>query len=168
LRDALAGVPTLWNGTKNSFTNNGAVGVVTKWILDVMEFGSGNERPTQPVRIYALHLGRCGEHEDITCAAARACLIPCIGAEDIAEDHVWNEFWYDGAWHQWEPVNVYVDFPESYGGWGKKFPAVSAWRGDDSAWTETAIYTQVATLRISVVDRNGVPVEGASVWLGGE
>ena len=168
LRDALAGVPTLWNGIKNSCTDNGAVGVITKWILDVMDFGSGAERPTQPVRIYALHLGRCGEHEDITAAAARAALIPCIGAEDIAEDHVWNEFWYDGAWHQWEPVNVYVDFPESYGGWGKKFPAVNGWRGDDYMWTETAMYTQTATLRIAVKDKNGLPIDGATVWIGSE
>jgi hypothetical protein len=168
LRETLSGVPTLWNGTRNSSTGNGAVGAIIRWILDVMDFGSGTERPVQPVRIYDLHLGRCGEHEDITCAAARAALIPCIGCDDLAEDHVWNEFWYDGRWVQIEPVNNMVDSPNTYAGWGKKFPAVTAWRGDDFAWQETGIYTQTCTLCVTVKDSLGRPVEGATVWVGNE
>ena len=168
LKDALSGVPRIWNGTRNNSTDNGAVGTIIRWIQDVMDFGSGTERPVQPVRIYALHLGRCGEHEDITCAAARAALIPCIGCDDLAEDHVWNEFWYDGRWVHWEPVNNMVDSPGSYAGWGKKFPAVTAWRGDDFTWQETGVYTQTCTLKVTVKDSAGRPVEGAAVWVGNE
>lgn len=168
LRDALSGTDRLWNGTVNSDVNNGAVGVIIRWVKSVMSFTSDNERPVQPVRIYAKHIGRCGEHEDITCAAARAALIPCIGAEDLAEDHVWNEFFYDGRWVSWEPVNTMVDSPYTYAAWGKKFPAVNGWRGDDYVWQQTGIYTETCTLRVTVKDKNGQPVEGADIWVGNE
>lgn len=168
LRDMLANTTRLWNGTVNSDVNNGAVGVIIRWVKSVMAFTSDNERPVQPVRIYAKHIGRCGEHEDITCAAARAALIPCIGAEDLAEDHVWNEFFYDGRWVSWEPVNTMVDSPYTYAAWGKKFPAVNGWRGDDYVWQQTGIYTETCTLRVTVKDRDGRPVEGADIWVGNE
>ncbi|MEM2870524.1 MAG: Ig-like domain-containing protein [Thermoplasmata archaeon] len=167
LRDALSCCTRLWGGLKNTIEGNGAVGAITKWVQDVMDFGSDSERPIQPVRIYAKHLGRCGEHEDLTAAAARAALVPCIGAEDLAEDHVWNEFW-DGRWVQWEPVNTYIDFPESYAGWGKRFPSVNAPRGDAFVWPLTAHYTSVCRLTVQVRDARGRPVDGATVWLGCE
>ena len=119
LKDQLAGCQTLWEGNVDSRTN-GAVGILTQWILDVMDFGSGAERPIQPVRIYRKHLGRCGEHADITAAAARAALIPTNSASAIDNDHTWNEFW-DRRWIAWEPVNVYVDAPWHYEGWGMEF-----------------------------------------------
>ncbi|MBN2056096.1 hypothetical protein JW905_14295, partial [bacterium] len=52
LRDQFAGVDVLWKSTVNSL-DNGAVGVVTQWVLDVLDFTSGSERPKQPVRIYS-------------------------------------------------------------------------------------------------------------------
>jgi hypothetical protein len=104
----LTGQDVLWKGTAYDKDDNGAVGNVIQWVQDVMVFGSGSERPVQPVRIYAKHLGRCGEHSDITSAAARAALIPNVNLAAWANDHVWNEF-YDDRWVQWEPVNTYVE-----------------------------------------------------------
>jgi len=104
----LQGQDVLWKGKAYDREDNGAVGNIIQWILDVMDFGSDSERPVQPVRIYAKHLGRCGEHQDITSAAARAALIPNINVSAWANDHVWNEFW-DDRWVQWEPVNTYVE-----------------------------------------------------------
>lgn len=161
LRDALAGVQTLWEGNVDSKTN-GAVGVVTQWIQDCLNFGSGAERPIQPVRILAIHLGRCGEHADITAAAARAALISTNSPSAIASDHTWNEFW-DRRWIPWEPVNNYVDSGWHYEGWGKSFNAIFNWRGDDWTWTVTERYTPACTLVVAVTDSFGYPVDGARV-----
>jgi len=73
LREILEGCEIMYGNLWNdNGEGNGAVGAVTRWIREVMVFDSGAERPIQPVRIYALHMGRCGEHQDITAAAARA------------------------------------------------------------------------------------------------
>jgi hypothetical protein len=163
LKDQLAGCLTLWEGNADSRTN-GAVGILTQWILDVMDFGSGAERPIQPVRIYRKHLGRCGEHADITAAAARAALVPTNSAAAMDNDHTWNEFW-DRRWIAWEPVNVYVDSPWHYEGWGMEFLGAFDWRGDDGVWTVTERYTPACTLTVSVADSSGCPIDGAQVTI---
>ncbi len=148
----------------NSSDENGAVGIVTRWIQDVMDFGSGAERPIQPVRIYRLHLGRCGEHQDITAAAARAALIPVVGATAICNDHVWDEFWDGTRWKSWEPVNNYVGDSLAYERWGKHFPALFDWRGDGFVWTVTERYhTNTTTLTIDIRQANDASVDGAKV-----
>ncbi len=164
IRDALAGCSTLWEGNVDS-RDNGAIGIITQWILDVMDFGSGAERPIQPVRIYRLHLGRCGEHADITAAVARSCLIPTNSPLAVVSDHTWNEFW-DGRWIAWEPVNTYVDSPWHYENWGKSFIGIFSWRGDDWTWTVTHNgYTPHCTLTVAVTDSFGFPVDGAQVTI---
>jgi hypothetical protein len=161
LKDVLDSCEVLWEGNVDSRTN-GAIGIITQWMLDVLDFGSGAERPIQPVRIYRLHLGRCGEHADITAAAARAALIATNSPLAIPDDHTWNEF-YDGRWIHWEPVNTYVDSPWHYEGWGKVFLGIFDWRGDDWVWTVTERYTPHCTLSVSVTDSLGYPVDGAQV-----
>jgi len=108
LQTYVADQTVLWKGHAYDKDDNGAIGAIIYYILDVLEFTSDSERPVQPVRIYAKHIGRCGEHQDLTTAAARAALIPSINVSAWANDHVWNEF-YDGRWVQWEPVNTYVE-----------------------------------------------------------
>jgi hypothetical protein len=108
LSSYLDGQGLLWKGRPYDKDDNGAIGDIIRWVQDSMEFGSDAERPIQPVRIYAKHLGRCGEHGDLTTAAARAALIPNVNVSAWANDHVWNEFW-DRRWVQWEPVNTYVE-----------------------------------------------------------
>jgi hypothetical protein len=108
LSSYLEGQDLLWKGRAYDKDDNGAIGDIIYWVLDSLDFGSDAERPVQPVRIYAKHLGRCGEHGDITTAAARSALIPNINLSAWANDHVWNEFW-DQRWVQWEPVNTYVE-----------------------------------------------------------
>lgn len=164
LADYLAGIQVVWESNVDTQTN-GAVGKITKWILDVLDFGSGLERPIQPVRIYRLHLGRCGEHADITCAAARAALIACNSASAPDEDHTWNEF-YERRWVAWEPVNNYIDSGWHYEGWGKSFMGVYDWRGDGWTWTVTERYTPACTLTVQALDSLGYPVDGALVRIG--
>lgn len=166
LREALDSCGVLWGRLmNNSTTDNGAVGIVTRWIQDVMEFGSRQERPIQPVRIYRLHLGRCGEHSDITAAAARAALIPALCNMTFCNDHTWNEFW-EGHWWSWEPTNNSVGDSLCYeNGWGWAFPTVWDWRSDGWAWTVTDRYSEgVAILNVTVTSQH-LPVDGAKVTI---
>jgi transglutaminase-like putative cysteine protease len=135
------------------------VGAVCRWVLDSLCFGAGAERPVQPLRIYNLHRGNCGEYADMTSAAARAALIPTTNVIAYANDHTWNQF-YDGAWHQFEPVNGMVNDFDTYdrdgdvpGGWwwllGTRVP-----RGDGSAESYSGL---TATLVAQVSDAAGRP-----------
>ncbi|MBI5325520.1 MAG: hypothetical protein HZB41_09680 [Ignavibacteriae bacterium] len=161
LKDEMKACNVLWD-EKNAEPS--AVRIVTKWINDVMEFNSGTERPHQPVRIYALHLGRCGEHEDITAAAARSCLIPTRGIEAISSDHVWNEFW-DEQWWQWEPVNNSHKDNFCYEkGWGKKFGSILAHRSDGAIESVAKDYSEkYCTMNIYARDSHDRPIDGAII-----
>lgn len=163
LKDSVKLCEVLWD-EKNS--QRSAVREITKWINDVMEFTSKTERPHQPVRIYDLHIGRCGEHEDITAAAARACLIPCRGIEAHSSDHVWNEFW-DEVWWQWEPVNnSFKDFYVYSKGWGRKFGSIFSRASSGSITPVTDNYCEnTSKLNIYILDVNNKPVDGALVQL---
>ncbi len=172
LLEAVEDCGVLWSNLHNNGSlQNGAVGAVTTWIHDVLDFDSGNERPIQPVRIYRLHMGRCGEHEDMTAAAGRSVLIPTIGIAAITKDHVWNEF-YCGRWAQWEPVNNYVDDSLAYERWGNgtwRAAALFRWRGDGFLETVTSRYqSHTADLVMTVIDRDAKPVDGARLLIYGD
>jgi hypothetical protein len=151
LKDLLANATDIWN----------AISKVNNWISNSMIFNSNNERPIQPVRIYRKHMGRCGEHQDMRAAAARAGLIPVACTLNSAEDHVWNEFW-DQRWIHWDGDK---DNPMKYeNGWGKKISSVWNCRGDGYIWSVTDRYSQTCTFTATVLDSSGEPVDGAEVW----
>ena len=85
LRDKLANTQVLWNGQQGWWAGNGtpfddtlpAVAVVGRWCA-------------------------YGEMQDILQAAARTALIPCGGVNDINEDHVWDEIWWQGKFEEWQ------------------------------------------------------------------
>ncbi|MEI6090975.1 MAG: T9SS type A sorting domain-containing protein [bacterium] len=166
LKDMASAVDYLWD--ESSTDTKTAIGELTSWVKATMSFTSKTERPHQPVRIYKMHIGRCGEHEDLTNAIARACLIPSRGISAISEDHVWNEFW-DKDWQQWEPVNTSYYNKAAYGekGWGKLFGSVYARRGDGVTFpvTDQGYSENTAPMTIKVVDENKVPIDGAYVML---
>ncbi len=165
LKDLLKDEKILWAMKKDTIEGNGAIGKLTQWVKDVMVFNSGSERPWQPVRVYHMHMGRCGEHGHITGAAARAALIPATYILTLCNDHVWNEF-YDEEWHTWEPVNTYINHPESYDNWwGGKAVLPFAFRGDGCIIDVTQRYTPHCTLTVFVADSVGNPVDGACVKL---
>ncbi len=170
LGDSLCRVSTLWSGIFNNAADNGAVGVVTSWIQNSLDFDSDAERPHQPVRIYAKHKGRCGEHEDITVAAARTALLPARGIESISTDHVWNEFWTGWRWAGWEPVNNYVDHQWVYAdGWGKEFATVYEHTGKGRMEPVTRRYShEIAEINITATDAVGRPVDGAKLMIAAE
>ncbi|MGA1822279.1 MAG: Ig-like domain-containing protein [Thermoplasmatota archaeon] len=150
LKDSLSNANTLLDGIK----------AINGWISRSMTFTSDNERPVQPVRIYEKGIGRCGEYQDMRCAAARTALIPVVPTMNSAEDHVWNEFW-DGRWIHWDGT---IDNPMMYErGWGKTISSVWNMRPDGYIWSVTGKYSSTCTLKARVVDSNGLPADGALV-----
>ncbi len=163
LKDKLQGINVAWCQRVNEDSaRNGAIGMVTRWVKTVMKFGAGQERPIQPVRIYKIHKGNCGEWSDISCAAARTALIPCTNADASGDDHTWNEFWF-GRWIHWEPTNTFLDYPQSYENWGWVVGSVTNWRGDAFYWPVTPRYTPSCTLTVKIKDADDRPVDGARV-----
>jgi len=160
LKDSVSACDVIWDD-KNE--QKQAVRAITNWINDVMDFTSKQERPHQPVRIYDLHIGRCGEYEDLTAAAARACLIPCRGIDASSIDHVWNEFW-DEKWEQWEPVNNSFKSPLAYITWDT-MGAVTARQscGVHEYVTDTYNNNQNSKFTITALDANGKPIDGAVI-----
>lgn len=170
LREAIEDCGVMWSNLINNGTpENGAVGAVSEWINTVLEFDSRNERPIQPVRIYNLHMGRCGEHQDMTVAAGRSALIPTTGVSCWPFDHVWNQF-YDGRWMQWEPEGNSAGDSLRYDVEGnRQIPALFAWRGDGFVETVTPRFSEdTADLVVEVSDRNNKPVDGVKVMLASE
>ncbi|MCK4255883.1 hypothetical protein KAX35_03260, partial [candidate division WOR-3 bacterium] len=165
LRDELNGVGVLWDG-RTDIIDGSAIGVITQWIQDIMVFNSGFgfARPIQPVRIYHIHVGRCGEHADITAAAGRACLIPTNSPLSMCNDHTWNE-WYDTQWRGWEPVNGFINSTYHYEGWGWNIVLPFNFGGDGYIWDVTERYSDICTLTVGVNDLYGNPVDGAMVTL---
>jgi hypothetical protein len=113
-------------------------------------------------------MGRCGEHQDMAAAAGRAGLIPTTCTLNMAEDHVWNEFW-DGRWIHWDAnskKNVDCEFShdKDYNG-GKDISTVWNYRGDSMTWSVTDRYTPTCTYTATVLDNAGKPVDGAEVWV---
>ncbi|MCK4694293.1 MAG: hypothetical protein KAT74_00950, partial [Candidatus Cloacimonetes bacterium] len=143
LRTRLDTCQVLWKCEQNT-VNNGAVGVITQWILDVMTFQSHTHHD-QPVRIYHWHIGTCSVHSYLTSATARAALIPATVNVMYSDNHKINEFW-DRRWVAWEPVNTYVDNPGGYENWGWDVASAFNWRGDSFIWDTTEKYTEVCTL----------------------
>ena len=164
LEDELANCTIVWD--ESGGTTDTAIHIITDWINASMSFTSNAERPHQPVRIYRKHIGRCGEHADLTAAAARAALIPCTSILAISSDHTWNEFWDEG-WIHWEPVNNSINNPLVYeNGWGWNFASVFEIKSNGYLTPVTATYSEeTATIIIYALDNNGDPIDGAKITL---
>ena len=164
LQDCLLDNAVVWDITGN--TPDDAIHTLTNWINDSMTFTSNAERPHQPVRIYRKHIGRCGEHADLTTATCRSALIPCTSILAISSDHTWNEFWDEG-WHHWEPVNNSINNPLVYeNGWGWSFSSVFEIKSNGYLTPVTNTYSDsIATIIIYALDNNGDPIDGAKITL---
>ena len=162
LSDMMSEIDFFWSWSTQTET---AVQGVNNWVDHVMTWGAGTERPIQPVRIYMVHCGNCGEYQDIRGAAGRTALIPTMCTCNIAEDHVWNEFWdgIDERWVHWD--GGMIDNPLVYeNGWGKCLSAVYNCRGDGYLFNVTEKYSAgVCTLNVSVYDSLGKPADGTEI-----
>ena len=164
LRDCLSNTTVTWDITGN--TPDDAIHTIINWINDSLEFTSNAERPHQPVRIYRKHIGRCGEHADLTAAAARAALIPCTSILAYSSDHTWNEFW-DERWVHWEPEGNLVDDPLIYESSNPlRFASVIEIKSNGYLTPVTGTYSEgLAHIIIYALDNNGDPIDGARITL---
>ena len=146
------------------------------------------QRGWDPVRLVYNHYGNCGELQDVLGAAARTLLIPCALTATHADDHVWNEFYDNDMWYpyqiSWSGSSVHlsqwtVGADADVGG-GKTISGMVATRPDclirnilgsyetvvnEDGIIEFGDYSFYVTLRATVVDKNGVPVDGARVFV---
>ena len=147
-----------------------SVEAVSYWIGKTVPFPAAGNRPLQPNHIAHQHNGWCGELQKIAVAALRSVLVPSISVCNIAEDHVWREF-YDNGWHQndnwWSDTGGTVDVAEVYDeGWGKDMSSVFSWRGDGVISDVTSRYinsNDTVNVSFSVSNMVGTPVDGARV-----
>lgn len=159
-------------------TTDCALDVIGNWGTEtVPELAMGN-RPIQPNVIAYEHNGNCGETQDVLQATARAALVPAVATMDIAEDHVWCEFYYKG-WHEYQldrghGVTHINDFRTSYdrdvtgSPGGKEVSSVWNWRSDGFGWAVSNRYSKSCTLVVHVYDCYGFPVDGARLLIHAE
>ncbi len=150
---------------KNAENVYDAVEKLQRWSRSFFEWGeeSHDKLPQEP---YFANYGSCGEWSIYGVALGRTLLIPTRLANDWGEDHVWNEFYSDGAWHRWD-INFEtpkaIDYPEVYEKeWKKLVSTIWTMRGDDLLEPITSPYTRAARVKIKVLSGKE-PVAGAMV-----
>ena len=181
LKEKIHGIQYLWDGeayhqpgerlwNQSISIHPTAIEAIGYWIGKTVPYGATGSRPGQPQKIAHEHNGWCGELQRIAVAAQRALLIPSVGACNVAEDHVWREF-YEQGWHQndnwWYDGGGAVDIPDVYAyGWGKNMSSIYGWRGDDAIYEVTSRYIHQedrVTLTFNVRDTFLTPIDGARV-----
>ena len=178
LRDALAPTQLFWDEGKHAWGGGfedtmQAVAVVGRWAALTMPRGAEGDRPIQPITIARGHNGNCGEMQDLVQAAARTALIPCGGVNDINEDHVWDEIWWDGLFIPYanDPTTHIADsgcaYEKKYGG-SKNCSAIWDWRNDGWQRNMIGTYSDVCTLTVQVYDSCLRPADGEIVQISSE
>ena len=138
---------------------------VQHFIYDIMGVRWHPKKPPGWYNIYMEQGGMCGEQSILVVSLARSMLIPTTVIVNLGEDHQWNEYWDNGEWHHWDansPADVGMNHPEI----AEHRSAMMAWENDgehDPTWPRTRLYTDVGTLKFTVRDVNGEPVDGARV-----
>jgi len=140
----------------------------------------------QPMVIYRKAYGSCGEQSILQTALCRAFFIPAYVVGCRGEDHQWNHYLdpESGRWNHWDinygisgVGNVWVS-GEGVNHEGKTISTITAFGPDNEVWPVTTSvlvppgsgympedsgYTHTARVNISVIDPEGIPVEGAMV-----
>jgi hypothetical protein len=179
LKDVLAPVTVLWDESTHVWNNNGqdfgdslkAIQAVGRWVAHTLPASAQDPRPIQPNQLLRDHNGNCGECQDLLCAGMRTALIPNISVMDINEDHVWNEIWWDGQFYENQidlggGVTHIADFGTSYDkdvGGSKECSCIWDWRADGYQFSSIMRYSKFCTLTVTVVDKNGKPIDGVNV-----
>jgi hypothetical protein len=178
LKDCLDSTTVFWDGQQYNLSggrpfsaDDMALDVISNWVTRNIPSGAYGNRPVQPNQILYEHNGNCGEFQDLLCAAARTALIPTLCTSDICEDHVWNEFYWNGEWHPYQADrggafinNPWIAYDVDYGA-SKQVSAIWDWRPDGYQWTVTGRYSDSCILIATVHDFDGNPVDGARVRL---
>jgi hypothetical protein len=155
---------SLYDAVKDAETITEAVYNIQDWIWNVLGARWHGAKPPGWYKIYLEPGGQCGEFSILVCSCARSVLIPAIIIVSLGEDHQWNEFWDNGTWHCWDATAEmgHINNPSAF----SARSAMMAWENDgehDPTWPRTRYYTDVGTLKFTVRDINGEPIDGARV-----
>jgi hypothetical protein len=107
--DAMQDVEVLARSPEDSSFEWGAAERVFDFVHQALSWGADPERPIQPVRIYAVACGHCGEYADMNTASMRTALVPSHNVGARANDHTWTEWWNEQWWgelHQYSGGTV--------------------------------------------------------------
>ena len=161
-----------------------AVLEVNHWCHEKAVYMPSDRRTSSPLATIRTAYGRCGEESTLLVAALRAVGIPARQVytprwAHTDSNHAWVEAWVDGDWYflgacEPEPVlNLgWFNAPASRG-MLMHTNVFGRYNGPEEIVRETALYTEInvighyapesAAAQITVVDKEGQPVEGAKV-----
>ena len=161
-----------------------AVLEVNHWCHEKAVYMPSDRRTSSPLATVKTAYGRCGEESTLLVAALRSVGIPARQVytprwAHTDSNHAWVEAWVDGNWYflgacEPEPVlNLgWFNAPASRG-MLMHTNVFGRYNGPEEIVRETALYTEInviehyapesAAVKITVVDNEGLPVEGAKV-----
>ena len=161
-----------------------AVLEVNHWCHEKAVYMPSDRRTSSPLATVKTAYGRCGEESTLLVAALRSVGIPARQVytprwAHTDSNHAWVEAWVDGDWYflgacEPEPVlNLgWFNAPASRG-MLMHTNVFGKYNGPEEIVRETPLYTEInviehyapqsAAMNITVVDKDGNPVEGAKV-----
>ena len=164
-------------------TMYGAVLEVNHWCHEHVSYQPSDSRTSSPMNTLRSAIGRCGEESTFTVSALRAVGIPARQVytprwAHTDDNHAWVEAWVDGMWYflgacEPEPVlNLgWFNDPASRG-MLMHTKVFGDYTGPEDVVKKTACYTEinvtknyadVATIIVTVLGADSLPVEGATV-----
>ena len=160
-----------------------AVLEVNHWCHEHVTYQPSDSRTSSPMNTLRSAIGRCGEESTFTVTALRTIGIPARQVytprwAHTDDNHAWVEAWVDGKWYflgacEPEPVLNLGWFNEAASrGILMHTKVFGAYSGPEEVVSKNACYTEinvtknyadVATVIVTVVDADSVPVGGAQV-----
>ena len=164
-------------------TMYGAVLEVNHWCHEHVSYQPSDSRTSSPMNTLRSAIGRCGEESTFTVSALRTIGIPARQVytprwAHTDDNHAWVEAWVDGRWYflgacEPEPVLNLGWFNEPVArGMLMHTKAFGNYCGPEDVVNKTACYTEinvtknyadVATIIVTVLGSDSLPVEGATV-----
>ena len=178
----------LWNRDDSKYfffnrpylASNSALDLIGNWASHTIPVDATNPRTVQPNQCAIKHEGNCGEDSYLLGAAARTALIPTMLQGTDGEDHLWCSIWdayANKSWHHYEFFrgglmrdNQGWGFTSlmrngSYESSGWVISLINSYRPDNWSFGRTSDYTDTCTLKITIRDKKGNPVDGARILL---
>ena len=160
-----------------------AVLEVNHWCHEHVSYQPSDSRTSSPMNTLRSAIGRCGEESTFTVTALRTIGIPARQVytprwAHTDDNHAWVEAWVDGRWYflgacEPEPVLNLGWFNEPASrGMLMHTKAFGDYCGPEEVMSKTACYTEinvtknyvdVASVIVTVLSADSVPVEGATV-----
>ena len=160
-----------------------AVLEVNHWCHEHVSYQPSDSRTSSPMNTLRSAIGRCGEESTFTVTALRTIGIPARHVytprwAHTDDNHAWVEAWVDGRWYflgacEPEPVLNLGWFNESASrGMLMHTKVFGDYTGPEEVVNKTACYTEinvtknyvdVASIIVTVLGQDSLPVEGATV-----